>query len=54
MNDHGFVPDGEGSERSLGSTTWVSADEPQAEQHNGFFPWSMAKWLVPPSKAVRM
>ncbi len=22
-NDHGFAPDGEGSERSLGSTTWV-------------------------------
>ncbi len=31
-----------------------TADEAQAEQHNGFFPWSMAKWMVPPTKAVRM
>src|SRR5208337_3738266 len=28
-----------------------TADEPQAEQHNGFFPWSMAKWMVPRSRS---
>ncbi len=38
VNDHGFAPDGEGSERTLGSTTWVYCRRAASRATQRFLP----------------
>src|SRR5271157_4102609 len=38
VNDHGFASDGEGSKRSLGSTTWVYCRRAASRATQRFFP----------------